>query len=408
MSAYKVRIYTPFFPYPPRSGASQVIYEQARRYAAAGHATELVFWKDSSADVQRKLTEPFFKPFLESISLIPLLEPELQGVPFNRWPKTTPPVTPQSPVTESRASRLTRTVGSVASLWASPEVYHYPPALASPSYRSILKPVHLAIYHYSFAYVWLRSQPDSIRGIEPQQVVHLHNLESELARLRARSSSLGEAALHHLNATKLALHEKQLATLASELWFVSPEDLRRFEENTPSVSLKFVPPEFDPDLQTYRTAIRAGVSPPQAAGFIGALDFKPNQDSLEWIVDRVFPALRDIGYPGKFLVAGKNAPSTLRQAACAYDFVEWLGFVEDPEAFWSGISILLSPHLSGSGTRIKLLEAIASGIPVLTNTGGMALLPSQSRQSALLLQSDDPREWARIITSYAAGCRAPR
>lgn len=406
MSIYRIRIYTPYFPFPPQSGASQVIYEQARRYSASGIQTELVFWKDSAKEVARKLREPHFKGFEPGLLLTSLLQPDLQRLDAEAWIKKaewTPEPQEGPRIEEDLKSRVARAAGSLLGSLSSTELYHYPLELDR---RSGLQPVSLAIYHYSFAYAWLASQPESMKKLEPTQVVHFHNLESDLASLRARGGPWGEKPIHQLNSVKLFRHERALAGLVPELWFVSPADLSAYEKRVPDASVKLVPPEFDPELKSVRQArYRAAGSPRNTAGFIGALDFKPNQDSLEWIIREVFPTLREQSFSGRFLIAGRGAPDSLREAAERFPFVEWLGFVPDAEEFWSRISVLLSPHVSGSGTRIKLLEAMASGIPVLSNAAGAELLTVDARRSSLLITSEDPKEWAQVVLRKLAHYR---
>lgn len=408
MSIYQIRIYTPFFPFPPRSGASHVIYEQARRYSASGIQTELVFWKDSAREVARRLGEPHFKGFDPGLLLTSLLQPDLrrlspaEWVQKAEWASEPPAERAETPAPGAR-SRILRTTGSLLSSLSSTELYHYPLELDR---RAGLSPASLAIYHYSFAYAWLASQPDAVKKLERAQVVHFHNLESELAALRARSGPWSELPIHQLNAAKLFRHERALAELVPELWFLSPADLNSYARRAPQAPVKLVPPEFDPDLKTYREGRRRESGTSQGTvGFIGALDFKPNQDSLKWLIESVFPLLGRQDSPGRVLIAGRGAPEPLREAAQRFPFVDWLGFLPDAEEFWSRISLLLSPHVSGSGTRIKCLEALASGLPALSNTAGAELLSSETRRSPLLIVKDDPVEWAQAIQSLNIATR---
>lgn len=175
-----------------------------------------------------------------------------------------------------------------------------------------------------------------------------------------------------------------------ELWFLSPLDAKRL--GVPSA--RIIPPTFDPALRERR---RICGSSDVVAGFIGGLNFEPNCASVRWILDEVAPLLAKSGFGGRLLIAGKALPESLRQRGSRFPFVEFLGFVEDLDMFWASLSFLVAPHIIGSGVRTKILEGIASGVPVLTNSGGAEPLPRDVQEDPLLICRDDPADWARIL-----------
>ncbi len=249
MSIYRVRIYTPHFPFPPQAGPSQVIYEQARRYASSGYDTELVFWKTPPAEATRRLRSPHPKGFDDRIRLTYLPNPVLERVELLDWEAkverasfsmSTPPQ-----AQPSATGGMQQAMGKLLSPLTPAEVDHYPPELDQ---RERLKPVSLAIYHSSFAYNWLNHQKEAVKKLETDQIVHVHELESDRVLEKARSAPLLERPGHQLKAAKLWSHEKALAGLVSELWFVSPADFKRYESRVPEAPVKLVPAEFDPDL----------------------------------------------------------------------------------------------------------------------------------------------------------------
>jgi hypothetical protein len=74
-----------------------------------------------------------------------------------------------------------------------------------------------------------------------------------------------------------------------------------------------------------------------------------------------------------------------------------MGFVPDLEPFWASLSFALVPHLTGSGVRIKLLEALASGIPTLATSEAALRIHPDLRVSPLLKVSDDPSLWVDML-----------
>ncbi|MGZ3696796.1 MAG: hypothetical protein ACXWP5_01775, partial [Bdellovibrionota bacterium] len=193
----KIRIYSPFIPYPVTEGAFQVIQDQAKSLLEQGHEVELVSWKDSEAEFTRRS------------SLLRNSNPAFSSMRFTRFGSRQP---------DRRAIRILK---SIASADASPELYYYPP---EADQRRSLAPADLGIYHYSFSAAWLRRA----RGPEARRAVHFHNLESELAQARSKEETLAVRWLHLRNFRKLARHERLLLNWAEELWFVSRKDLATF------------------------------------------------------------------------------------------------------------------------------------------------------------------------------------
>jgi glycosyltransferase involved in cell wall biosynthesis len=230
------------------------------------------------------------------------------------------------------------------------------------------------------------------------------NLESDLfsERERRTSNSLSPAKLiHNLNARKLYQHEKDLSRLADELWFISPRDLETYQGRFAATNARLVPPTYSRQLIQHRCAMFEKNRPSQAgypiAGFVGALDFHPNELSALWILNEVAPRLAAQGFGGQIWIAGKSPSDAIVEKARQFPFVKVQGFVPDLEPFWASLSFALVPHLAGSGVRTKLLEALASGIPTLATSEAAMRIHPDLRKSPLLSVSDDPDAWAGAL-----------
>lgn len=358
----KVRIYFPYAPFPTTEGAYLVVADQLRYFAKRGDEVEFVCWRETEETLKEKRN--------------------LSGMGGDaRW-------TLLKCRKESRWTRISRIVQSLPTTSSSVEAFHFPANLLSQV--SDLEPVDLAIYHFSFAYVWLAR-----RGLLPKEelrVVHFHNIESELHALRRGGFGL----IQWINVRKLRAHERRLPGLIDEAWFLSPLDALKLKMNR----MRLVPPTFDPTLRRKR---KAGCARTIILGFIGALDNRPNFESVKWLLEKLSPVLLAGGFSGKLLIAGRDPPRRLRELGRKFEFVEFAGFVKNIDEFWSRLSFLAAPHIVGSGVRTKILEAIASGVPVLTNPGGAAPLSEGVRASPFLICEDDAAGWAERIL----GERAP-
>lgn len=128
--------------------------------------------------------------------------------------------------------------------------------------------------------------------------------------------------------------------------------------------------------------------------FLGSFRHLPNRIGLEWFVRQVLPLVLERCPQARLIVAGAEAPPQhlYEDRSCA---VELLGFVEDVREPLARYAVFVCPVLSGSGVRVKLLEAFASGIPPVSTRIGAEGLARQSGDVCLL--ADEPLDFARKI-----------
>ncbi len=110
---------------------------------------------------------------------------------------------------------------------------------------------------------------------------------------------------------------------------------------------------------------------PLTVGFIGSLDFRPNQEAVQWIVSQLWPRISAMLPEARLSIAGSSAPEWLRGSA-------FVGQVPDATAFMQRMSVMLAPLFAGGGMRIKVLEAMALGKPVVATAlgaGGIEVTP---------------------------------
>lgn len=132
---------------------------------------------------------------------------------------------------------------------------------------------------------------------------------------------------------------------------------------------------------------------PGSVGFIGSLDFRPNQDAVEWIIDELWQRVIERAPEARLSVAGSTPPDWLRRKA--HGKIEFLGPVGDAQAFMQRMSVIIAPLFAGSGMRVKVLEAMALGRPVVATTIGAGGIEIENGRDILI--ADDALSFAECI-----------
>jgi glycosyltransferase involved in cell wall biosynthesis len=108
---------------------------------------------------------------------------------------------------------------------------------------------------------------------------------------------------------------------------------------------------------------------PNTVAFIGSLDFLPNQNAVQWILDELWPRVARGAPEARLSIAGSSPPGWLRRRAAERN-VELRGDVGDAAAFLRTKSVVIAPLFAGGGMRIKVLDAMALGKAVVATTIG--------------------------------------
>ncbi len=137
-------------------------------------------------------------------------------------------------------------------------------------------------------------------------------------------------------------------------------------------------------------------SPGEGSGslvFVGLLSYGPNADGVRWAVREILPLIREARADVRLSVVGGEAPDDIR--ALEGDGVSILVRVDDVRPHVRAAAVAIVPLRTGGGTRLKILEALALGRPVVTTTVGCEGLDVVDGEH--LLVRDDPREFASAV-----------
>lgn len=130
---------------------------------------------------------------------------------------------------------------------------------------------------------------------------------------------------------------------------------------------------------------------PDTLIFTGSLRFRPNYDAMCWFVGEVWPRIRRARPAARLLITGDHGDLLLPPA----EHVERTGFVDDVRPLLGASWLAVAPIFSGGGTRLKILEAMAAGTPVVATTKGAEGIAAAAGEHLLI--ADDPAAFAAQV-----------
>jgi glycosyltransferase involved in cell wall biosynthesis len=133
--------------------------------------------------------------------------------------------------------------------------------------------------------------------------------------------------------------------------------------------------------------------------FLGSFRHDPNRIALDWFLRHALPRILAREPRARLVVAGSDPPPPHAYADHAAH-LEMLGLVEDAREPLARYAVFVCPILSGSGVRVKLLEAFAAGIPVVSTFVGAEGLARHDGQFCAL--ADQPEDFADRVAALFA------
>lgn len=152
------------------------------------------------------------------------------------------------------------------------------------------------------------------------------------------------------------------------------------------------------DTKTLQPAARKPLS--RKILTLGTLHYQPNADGIRWFLNEVFPRVREAIPDAALTIIGKNPPADFLQAARQMpDAVQVTGYVEDLSPYFDESSLMVVPVRAGGGMRVRILEAFARAMPVVTTTTGLEGIDARPGEDVLVV--DSPADFADQVIRLA-------
>lgn len=214
----------------------------------------------------------------------------------------------------------------------------------------------------------------------------------EVARMRAMvaaDSSAARRAMARLQLGPVERYERAAVASVARVLAVSPEEEAAFEQIAPG-RVRLVPNGVD-----VGGIERMAMAPSsRSLLYLGSMSYAPNADAVMHFIDEIAPLVQTTGVT--LDVVGSNPTRSVhRSSARAKIPTTVSGFVPNVATFYRDRRAMIVPLRQGGGTRLKILEALAWGLPVITTTIGCAGIGLTDKREALI--ADTPAQFAGAI-----------
>jgi glycosyltransferase involved in cell wall biosynthesis len=284
--------------------------------------------------------------------------------------------------------------------------------------KSIVDPMPLAVSRYASAS--LRHKIDALIAAEHYDaivcdflaaapsftevancVLFQHNVEAIIfQRLVEQSRSFPKKAFFQMQAVKMEAYERKVCRSVKQVIAVSEIDASRMRRMFGVNEVTSVRTGVDVDYFA-----RPGDIPPVCdIVFSGSMDWLPNVDAAVYFLEEILPLIREKAPAATFTIAGRSPDPKVLKAVQGVEGVSVTGKVEDMRPYLWGARISVVPLRIGGGTRLKIYECMAAGVPVVSTSVGAEGLHYTDGEDIVL--ADDPAGFAdacvRLLSDNSA------
>ena len=222
-------------------------------------------------------------------------------------------------------------------------------------------------------------------------VLFQHNVESALWKRQARyERNVVKRVAFEYEAVRMYRYEKAALGRFPRIVAVSEHDRGLMTAMSPATPMTVVATGVDVAMHARPATAVTDVS---TVMFLGSMDWPANIDGVEWFCAEVWPRVLAAAPSARFRVVGRNPPERIRRLASTS--VEIVGGVASvlPDLHAAGVFVV--PLRIGGGTRLKIYEAMAASLPIVSTAVGAEGLDVVSGSDIVL--ADDPSDFADSV-----------
>lgn len=245
----------------------------------------------------------------------------------------------------------------------------------------------IIIDHYEmFQYV-----PKSYAG---KVIFHSHNAEFLLwERMAILEKNPIKKLLLSYESKRVKSVESAIAKRAN-LFFATPHDIKIFKKSSVESATFASTYHLGDDTLLDKAQLDFNQTE-NAIMFIGTLSWEPNVNGLLWFFDEVWPLLKKLKPTVTVYVIGMNADSRLLKKSDHDKNIVFTGFIEDAEEYYIKSRVSFIPLKFGSGMKVKVLESMYRGMPMVLTSIGAEGIALRSGEDAFI--ADEPQVFAEKV-----------
>ncbi|MEO8456420.1 MAG: glycosyltransferase family 4 protein [Chloroflexota bacterium] len=263
---------------------------------------------------------------------------------------------------------------------------------------------------------WLMAQylPGDYTGL---RMLHEHNAEHEMWERQAELESGPRKPLAAREAARVKKYEADLLARFDVIFAVSEEDCASLRELGGDPKRIRLLPNI-PDRALLDAPAPAFDTTQPLVLYLATLSWQPNIEGVQRFVSTVFPLVRRRYAEARLIVAGRGASDALRKRVQSTEGAEFVGEIDDPESLYEAARVFVDATTSGGGTRLKVLNALARGVPVVATSQAAAGLDIVAGEHLIVARNDqamaeaiahlmrDPVRWKILSQNGRALIRA--
>jgi sugar transferase (PEP-CTERM/EpsH1 system associated) len=224
-------------------------------------------------------------------------------------------------------------------------------------------------------------------GLAVPAVLFQHNVEAMLWQRHASvPQSPVRRAYMRLQWRRMRRYEAQQCRRFAHVITVSVSDAEIIRREYAVASVGHVPTGVDVE---YFSASRPRPRDSREVVFIGSMDWMPNDDGIRWFAAEIFGRIQEHVADARLVVVGRSPSPGMRELASRNPAIEVTGTVADVRPYLERAAISVVPLRVAGGTRLKIYEAMAMGVPVVSTGIGAEGLPLRNGEHLLIADTAD-------------------
>lgn len=223
-----------------------------------------------------------------------------------------------------------------------------------------------------------------------------HNLESVIFRRYCeKETNLIKKLYIYLQWLKLRRYEEMACKSFDYCVACSEHDKKILSDMVDSQKIHVIPNGVDTEYfrpTNHHLSLRTYSPQPNSLIFTGSMDWLPNEDAMVYFTSCIFPLIKKKIPKVMLSIVGRNPTKKLKGLTKEDRSIEVTGRVDDVRPYIARSSVYVVPLRIGSGTRLKILEAMAMGKPVISTTIGCEGIEATPGENIMV--ADDPKDFA--------------